>query len=66
MTAEPQYHATLDRNGTEDEVTIHAPDGRPMAIIQFWASEMEGAARTGENARLIVDALNAYKTDESA
>src|SRR5690349_16219223 len=25
------YYATQGRNGTEDEITIHAPDGRAMA-----------------------------------
>ena len=30
------YYATQDRNGTEDEITIHAPDGRPLAVIQYW------------------------------
>ena len=29
------YTATLHTNGTEDEFTIRAPDGRSKASIQF-------------------------------
>ena len=60
MTTRPTYHATIDRNGTEDEITIHAPDGRAMAAIQFWDKGEEGATEAKADAELIVDALNAY------
>lgn len=53
------YTATLDRNGTEDEFTIHAIDGRPMATIQFWDGDEAGSRQAHEDAELILDALNA-------
>lgn len=59
------YHASQDRNGTEDEITIHAPDGREMAHIWFWDEEHDlGDAIAGPEAKVdgqhIVAALNAY------
>lgn len=69
-TREP-YYATLDRNGTEDEITIYTPDGRAMLCVGFWDAEWgneEGmaivehdAAQIKADAELIVKALNAYR-----
>ena len=58
----PSYHATLDRNGTEDEFTIRDPEGRGMATIQFWDSDEGSRSRAHADARLIVDALNAFQS----
>jgi hypothetical protein len=64
MKTQQAYYATRDRNGTEDEITIHAPDGRAMAFIWFWDEPDELARADADakkaDARLIVDALNAY------
>ena len=56
------YYATLDRNGTEDEITIWSPHSRSLAFIWFWDDEEadSAAAHAKAGARLIVDALNAY------
>lgn len=48
------YHLSRDKNGTEDEIRIHAPDGRIMASIFFWDESEQAEA----DARLIVEALN--------
>jgi hypothetical protein len=59
-----QYFATLDRNGTEDEITVCAPDGRPMLCVAFWDAEYDddpakdNADRLKADAVLIVRALN--------
>jgi hypothetical protein len=56
------YYATLDRNGTEDEITIHAPDGRRMLCVAFWdEDDIPDADQLKADAMLIVKALNAYK-----
>jgi hypothetical protein len=59
------YHTSLGRNGTEDEITIHAPDGRGLAHIWFWDEEPDqpgvGDKRAKADAQLIVEALNAYR-----
>lgn len=52
------YTATLDTNSTEDELTIRDPQGREMAVIQFWDSDEGSRSRAYADARLIVDALN--------
>lgn len=58
----PRYYATLDRNGIEDELTIHGPDGRPMLSVGFWDDEdSPTASRLKADAELIVNALNAYQ-----
>ena len=65
MSKRKRYYATLDRNGTEDEITIRTPDGREMAFMQFWeyfnGERTEGAKQAEADAELIVKALNAYK-----
>lgn len=53
------YTATLDVDGTEDELTIRDPEGRPMATIQFWDSDEGSRNRAHADARAIVAALNA-------
>ena len=59
------YYTSQRRNGTEDEIVIHAPDGREMAYIWFWDKGWDGpgagdkTAKT--DARRIINALNAYQ-----
>ena len=66
----PRYYATLDRNGTEDEIVIHTPEGRPMLSVAFWDDEgpdedgnpdplKASADQIKADAALIVQALNA-------
>lgn len=61
------YSATLSRNGTEDEITIYTPRGRPMLCVAFWDREddddplREHADQLKADALLIVKALNAYR-----
>jgi hypothetical protein len=56
------YYATLDRNGTEDEITIFTPDGRRMLCVAFWDEpDIASAAQLKDDALLIVNALNAYR-----
>src|SRR4051812_30580082 len=63
-----EYYSTQDRNGTEDEITIYTPDGRPMLCVGFWDVEhVEDPANDNPDqvkadALLIVDALNIYKS----
>ncbi len=61
----PAYHTSQRRNGTEDEIVIHAPDGREMAYIWFWDQEGDqpgvGDKEARADARRIVDALNAHR-----
>jgi hypothetical protein len=63
------YHISQDRNGTEDEITIHAPGGRELAYIWFWDEEYDqpgvGDQQAKADARHIVDALNAYGPDSA-
>jgi hypothetical protein len=64
-----RYHISQRRNGTEDEIIIHAPDGRHMASIWFWDEE-HGEPGVGDKeakaaGRLIVDALNAYAAGQT-
>jgi len=58
------YHTGLGRNGTEDEITIHAPDGRGLAHIWFWDATPDqpgaGDRQAKADAQLLVEALNAY------
>lgn len=56
-----RYYLTYGRNGTEDEITIHRPNGDEMAIIQYWDEpDTNDAERVEKTAQHIVDALNAY------
>jgi hypothetical protein len=59
------YHSSLGRNGTEDEITIHAPGGRALAQIWFWEKELDqpgvGDQQAKADAQLLVEALNAYR-----
>jgi hypothetical protein len=58
-------YATLDRNGTEDEIAFHAPDGRKLAFIWFWDEEYDqpgvGDKEAKMDAQLILNALNVYR-----
>lgn len=61
-----KYYATLDRNGTEDEITIYTPDGRPMLCVAFWDADawdagQPGAEQLKADAVLIVEALNSHR-----
>jgi hypothetical protein len=62
---EEGYYTSQDRNGTEDEITIHAPDGRELAYIWFWEAEADqpgaGDQEAKADAQHIVAALNAYR-----
>jgi hypothetical protein len=61
------YYATMDRNGTEDEIAIRTPDGRVMAYMQFWDEPDIPEAKTHkDDATLIVKALNAYRRQQVA
>lgn len=65
MTKRKKYYVTIDRNGTEDELCVHAPDGRIMASTQTWHDvDTDGQAQA--DIKLIVDALNAYKREAPA
>jgi hypothetical protein len=65
MSNKPRYYASLDRNGTEDEILIHAPDGRAMSFIWFWDDpDCPYAKRHKADGKLIVRALNAYRPGE--
>jgi len=59
------YYASIGHNGSEDEITIHAPDDRPMAGIRFWTEEFKEPGVLDKEAqaesKLIVGALNAYQ-----
>jgi hypothetical protein len=57
-----KYYAALGRNGTEDEITIVSPSGESLAYIWFWDEpDTRDARRAKADARLILDALNAYR-----
>jgi hypothetical protein len=57
-----KYYATLDRNGTEDEITITSPAGEELAYIWFWDDpESTYVPQAMVDAMLMVNALNAYK-----
>ena len=57
-----KYYATLDRNGTEDEITIVSPSGESLAYIWFWDEPDTRDARNAKaTARRILNALNAYR-----
>ncbi|VTR93384.1 unnamed protein product [Gemmata massiliana] len=50
------------QNGTEEEFHIISPEGRTMAVIEFWDEPgTDDAARARADVELIVNALNAYK-----
>jgi hypothetical protein len=56
-----EYYATLDRNGTEDEITLYTPEGRRMLCVSFWdEADIPEAGQFKADAGLIVEALNAY------
>jgi hypothetical protein len=60
--AKKKYYATLDRNGTEDEISIRTPEGRELAFIWFWDdADCPHAAAKKVDAEFIVAALNAYR-----
>jgi hypothetical protein len=62
LDAGAKYYATLDRNGTEDEITIFTPDGRRMLCVAFWDEpDIASAGQLKADAVLIVNALNAYR-----
>jgi hypothetical protein len=62
MANRKPYYATLDRNGTEDEITLYNPDGRRMLCVAFWDEpDIVSSAVLKADALLIVDALNTYK-----
>ena len=57
----PNY-ATLDRNGTEDEITIFTPEGRRMLCVSFWDEpDIASAAQLKADAEMNVTALNKRK-----
>jgi hypothetical protein len=68
MKKSKKYYATFDRNGTEDEIIIHTPQGRPMLSVAFWDEqflepddpEWVAIDQKKADAMLIVNALNAY------
>lgn len=53
-----QYYATQTTDCTDDEITIHAPDGRGIAQITFWETVQSQATMYAE---LIVRAPNASR-----
>src|SRR5262249_5370497 len=59
------YYTSQRRNGTEDEIIIHAPDGRHRAYIRSWEKGWEGPGAGDKpakaDARRILGALNAYQ-----
>jgi hypothetical protein len=65
MTTRKPYYLMLAREAAMDEITIHAPNGRPMASIAFWDEDDEfatpAADRAKADAELIIKALNAYR-----
>ncbi len=69
MAKQVKYFGSIGRNGTEDEIIIHAPNGREMARIWFWDAE-HGEPGVGDkeaktNGQLIIAALNAYRPEFS-
>jgi hypothetical protein len=57
-----KYYATLDRNGTEDEITIVSPSGESLAYIWFWDEpDTRDANKAKADGMLILNALNAYR-----
>lgn len=57
-----RYYYRIDRNGTEDEITIHNPEGRLMLSVAFWDQpDIADAQQRKADAELIVAALNAYR-----
>jgi hypothetical protein len=66
-TPPKRYHATLDRNGTEDEITIYTPEGRPMLCVGFWDAyddedlNKPDVDQLKADAVLIVEALNTFE-----
>jgi hypothetical protein len=68
MTKRKQYYAEFDRNGTEDEIIIYTPQGRPMLSVAFWDEPYRDADdpvrleadQKKADAMLIINALNAY------
>lgn len=67
MTRRKGYYSTHCRNGTEDEITLHTPKGRPMLCVGCWDAEWDDdpikhdADQLKADAALIVDAVNAYR-----
>ena len=51
MTTRHPYHATIDRNGTEDEIAIRNPDGRCIAFIWLWEEPDNNEARQKKGRR---------------
>ncbi|MFO0958264.1 MAG: hypothetical protein U0800_12695 [Isosphaeraceae bacterium] len=67
MARPPKKHyATLNRSGTEAEITIYTPDGRAMFYVGIWDTrQVEDPANDNPDqvkadAELIVDALNTH------
>ena len=64
MKNKKKYYATLGLNGTEDEIIIFTPTGRPMLSVAFWDEPHNlDAEQKKADAILICNALNAYKGD---
>lgn len=66
-----EYYWTLDRNSTEDEITIYTPDDRAMLCVAFWDKNawddgQENAPQLKSDAQLIVDARNGYRKGRAA
>jgi hypothetical protein len=73
MTKRKQYYGEFDRNGTEDEIIIYTPQGRPMLSVAFWDEQYRDANdpvrleadQKKADAMLIINALNAYPRSSS-
>jgi hypothetical protein len=61
MPKSKHYYTERTRNGTEDQIDIMSPEGKAIASIQFWDEpDTDAAAHAEADAKLIVDALNAF------
>ncbi len=62
-----RYFVTLDRNGTEGQITLHSPEGKPMMRIVTCNPEFDDdlawldADQLQADADLIVEALNVHR-----
>jgi hypothetical protein len=62
-----EYFFSINEYGNYNAILIHAPDGRVIATLSYWADpySANSATRAHADAKLILDALNAYRHDQA-